>query len=374
MARSPQSKNQHEDAVAGLYRAALHPDEMHGAISAVAARVGADTFHFMGWDRQRMTTRFNVYSHAELANGIEDYAAYYGAIDPRRQLLDSQPVGSVLACHQHFSSDAVSRDEFFQDFLIPAGSRYVAGARVWTDGNEDFVLGLMRDVGNQPFTAEALTETERLVAHFGRASQLWADTRALRAAAAAGERVAQSQGLAHFGLNALGELVYANENAERHLREASVLRLIHSKVVGCDPRDDEAISSGVRHALEQRSGCSRLIGHRTAAGALMVSIAPLDLDRSLGGWNLDQASVLVTVRRRNFGAAPSASALHQMYGLSRAEGALAVALCRGDTLQEYAEAASLSVATVRTQLKAVFQKTATSRQAELVSLLLQMPG
>lgn len=374
MASPPHSKISHEDAVAGLYRAALYPDEMQQAISAVAARVEADTFHFLGWDRRRMTTRFNVYSHAEMSDGVGDYAAYYGAIDPRRQLLDSQPIGAVLACHHHLSNGAVSRNEFFQDFLIPAGSRYLAGSRVWTDGNEDFVLGLMRDVGNQPFPAEALREAEGLMGHFGRASQLWADTRALRAAAAAGERIAQSQGLAHFGLNSLGELVYANHNAEAHLRDGSVLRDSQSRLMACDPRDDEALSAGVRHTLEHRMGCSRLIGNRAPGGALMVSIAPLELDRSVSAWNLDQASVLVTVRARNFGAAPSPNALNQMYGLSRAEGALAVALCRGDTLQEYAETAGVSVATVRTQLKAVFQKTTTSRQAELVSLLLQLPG
>lgn len=374
MASPPHSKILHEDAVAGLYRAALYPDEMQEAISAVAARVGADTFHFLGWDRRRMTTRFNVYSHAQMSDGVGDYAAYYGAIDPRRQLLDSQPIGAVLACHHHFSSSAVDRNEFFQDFLIPGGSRYLAGSRVWTDGNEDFVLGFMRDVGNQPFSAEALREAEGLMTHFGRASQLWADTRALRAAAATGERIAQSQGLAHFGLNSLGELVYANHNAEAHLRNGSVLRVSQSRLIACDPRDDEALSAGVRYTLEHRTGCSRLIGNRTPGSALMVSIAPLDLDRSVSAWNLDQASVLVTVRARNFGVTPSPNALNQMYGLSRAEGALAVALCRGDTLQEYAETAGLAVATVRTQLKAVFQKTATSRQAELVSLLLQMPG
>ena len=374
MPRSPHPKISHEDAVARLYRAALYPDEMHEAISGVATRVGADTFHFLGWDRQRMTTRFNVYSHAELADGVEDYASYYGAIDPRRQLLDSQPTGSVLACHRHFSSDDVSRSEFFQDFLIPAGLRYVAGTRIWTDGNEDFVLGLMRGVGNKPFGAEDLAETERLAAHFGRASQLWADTRALRVAAAAGERMAQSQGVAHFRLNTLGQLVYANEIAQRLLREATVFRLNHSKLIAEDPRDDEALSSGVRHALDRRAGCNRVIGNQAPGGSLMLSIAPLDFDGGVGALDLDQASVLVTARRRSLGAAPSPSALHQMYSLSRAEGALAVALCRGDTLQEYAQTAGLSVATVRTQLKAVFQKTATSRQAELVSLLLQVPG
>ena len=374
MASPPRSKTPHEDVVAGLYRAALYPDQIHQAISAVATRVEADTFHFLGWDRQRMTTRFNVYSHAEMADGVGDYAAYYGAIDPRRQLLDSQPVGAVLACHHHLSNGAVSRNEFFQDFLIPAGSRYLAGSKVWTDGNEDFVLGLMRDVGNRPFSDEALKEASDLMLHFGKASQLWADTRALRAAAAAGEHVAKIQGLALFGLNAVGELAYANDNAEAHLRDGSILRLSHSKLVACDPRDDEALNAGVRYALEQRMGCSRLLGNRLGGRTLMVAIAPLELDRTVSAWNLDQACVLVTVRERNFGAAPPQGALSQMYGLSRAESALAVALCRGDTLQEYADAASLSVATVRTQLKAVFQKTDTSRQAELVSLLLQVPG
>ena len=374
MASPTHSMTSYEEAVAGLYRAALYPDQMHEAISAVASRVEADTFHFLGWDRQRMTTRFNVYSHAEMSDGVGDYAAYYGAIDPRRQLLDSQPIGAVLACHHHLSNDAVGRNEFFQDFLIPAGSRYLAGSRVWTDGNEDFVLGLMRDVGNRPFSDDALKEAADLMAHFGKASQLWADTRALRAAAAAGERVAQTQGLAHFGLNSMGELVYANDNAEAHLRDGSTLRLSRSKLVACDPRDDEALTVGVRNVLEHRMGCSRLLGNRLGGRALMVSIAPLELDRSASAWNLDQACVLVTVRERNFAAAPPQGALNQMYGLSRAESALAVALCRGDTLQEYAEAASLSVATVRTQIKAVFQKTSTSRQAELVSLLLQVPS
>ncbi|WP_018261261.1 helix-turn-helix transcriptional regulator [Methylobacterium sp. WSM2598] len=69
---------------------------------------------------------------------------------------------------------------------------------------------------------------------------------------------------------------------------------------------------------------------------------------------------------------PSTAALERIFGLTPAEARLAVKLTRGDTLAEIAEQHGLSVHTVRTQLAAVFSKTNTSRQAELVALALRL--
>lgn len=66
---------------------------------------------------------------------------------------------------------------------------------------------------------------------------------------------------------------------------------------------------------------------------------------------------------------PSASSLEQIFGLTPAEARLALLLVDGKTLDEIAQKLHLSVATVRTQLKAVFEKTHTHRQAELVVLV-----
>ena len=59
-----------------------------------------------------------------------------------------------------------------------------------------------------------------------------------------------------------------------------------------------------------------------------------------------------------------------MHGLTRAEARLAATLAKGISLEEAAAALSISVHTVRSQLKAVFAKTGVTRQAELVALLL----
>ncbi|MDN3575007.1 helix-turn-helix transcriptional regulator [Methylobacterium longum] len=66
---------------------------------------------------------------------------------------------------------------------------------------------------------------------------------------------------------------------------------------------------------------------------------------------------------------PSTGCLEQIFGLTPAEARLTLLLVDGKTLDEIAHMRHLSVATVRTQLKAVFEKTHTHRQAELVVLV-----
>ena len=58
------------------------------------------------------------------------------------------------------------------------------------------------------------------------------------------------------------------------------------------------------------------------------------------------------------------------HGLTQAEARLAVALCEGLSVEEAAARFGVSLATVRAQLKAVFAKTGTRRQAELVGRLM----
>lgn len=66
---------------------------------------------------------------------------------------------------------------------------------------------------------------------------------------------------------------------------------------------------------------------------------------------------------------PSESVLRSAFGMTQAEAMLAVALCRGASLAEFAEARGISIHTARTQLRALLGKTRTERQADLVGLL-----
>jgi DNA-binding CsgD family transcriptional regulator len=75
------------------------------------------------------------------------------------------------------------------------------------------------------------------------------------------------------------------------------------------------------------------------------------------------------------GAEPDVDApyLARTYGLTPAEARLLRALVRGRTLGEYAQAARITLFTAKGYLKQVFNKTGTSRQADLVRIVLADP-
>jgi DNA-binding CsgD family transcriptional regulator len=65
----------------------------------------------------------------------------------------------------------------------------------------------------------------------------------------------------------------------------------------------------------------------------------------------------------------SEASLRSRFDLTPAEAQIALGIAGGKTLAAIAEARSVSVSTAREQLKSVFVKTGTHRQAELVALL-----
>ena len=69
---------------------------------------------------------------------------------------------------------------------------------------------------------------------------------------------------------------------------------------------------------------------------------------------------------------PSFGILNQVFGLTRTEARIATYVLCGQTVQELAESTGVSVGTVRSQMKAIFEKTQTHRQAELVGLLTRL--
>jgi DNA-binding CsgD family transcriptional regulator len=65
--------------------------------------------------------------------------------------------------------------------------------------------------------------------------------------------------------------------------------------------------------------------------------------------------------------------LRACFALSEKEAELALAIGDGRTLEEYACAKGVTLATVKTQLRSIFAKTNTKRQTQLVKLLGRIP-
>lgn len=83
----------------------------------------------------------------------------------------------------------------------------------------------------------------------------------------------------------------------------------------------------------------------------------------------DMIVITITSRCRKLTLDPDI--LMHMYGLTRSEANIACCLAAGDTIEQAAEAMTVSTNTARTHLKRIFMKTETNRQSQLVLLLLQ---
>lgn len=102
------------------------------------------------------------------------------------------------------------------------------------------------------------------------------------------------------------------------------------------------------------------VPRRSGASPYLVRCTPVP---GRSGWIV--LRVADTAARR----APSPAVLRSAYGMTQAEALLAVALCRGASLGDFAAERGISIHTARTQLRALLSKTRTERQADLVGLL-----
>jgi DNA-binding CsgD family transcriptional regulator len=84
------------------------------------------------------------------------------------------------------------------------------------------------------------------------------------------------------------------------------------------------------------------------------------------------ARALLTLTPLASKPAPAARLLVETFGLTRAEARLASIIATGASPEQAAEQLEISRQTVRTQLKAVFAKTRTHRQGELIALLARL--
>jgi DNA-binding CsgD family transcriptional regulator len=121
-----------------------------------------------------------------------------------------------------------------------------------------------------------------------------------------------------------------------------------------------------------RLGAPILVRHGPA-GTLRISA--IALSRSAPGICLAtsrRAAAIVFIRNTCEDTRSLSGLLTAVYGLTPTEVRLSLMLSQGHTLRAAAEANEVSIETIRTQLKFIFQKTGTHRQAALIQLMSEL--
>lgn len=280
------------------------------------------------------------------------------------------------------SDDEFLRSEFYADFGRRLGLRYVVGTVIPVDGVTVMPIGLHRPGAAGHFGAAHVRMLGHLVPHLRRAMLL-------------GERlgpaaVGTASGLAALDALATGvvvvdaglRLLFANRAAEALAGPDGPIRFSRpalpdsaATLFGARHKSESAALAALVRAVALEGSAGGAIGLRDGADATVVAavVAPLPsrlLRRADGpaGRIAGQALILLRdTRPQSPRIAPGM--LADLFGLTRAEAEVALALMGGATKEAVAARRGARVTTIRTQVRAVLAKTGASNLRDLERML-----
>jgi DNA-binding CsgD family transcriptional regulator len=338
-----------------VYDAALDPAAWPAALNKLAAATGATpaslgTANVAGGKFGVVTPRHEpefLRRHAEADAARRDL---------HRQSSGSAPFGLA------FTADTFAPREEFES---------APGVNLLAQDATATVASVHCPVRLGTFSAHETPLFSALLPHMQRAVQLQhrlAELEMQRASWAAGfDRLRDGVVIVDSNLG----IMFANRSAEELMAEGDGLILDHDGIAAGTPGDTAALrrlvagrpngnglpGAGGRCTLGRRNGCT----------PLSVLAVPLHGEAAWIVARRPVAVLFVTDPDRDGRA--STEALRRRFGLTRAEAAFLGEIVKGDGLQAAADRLGVSLATARTHLRHVFEKTGTQRQAELVGLM-----
>lgn len=258
---------------------------------------------------------------------------------------------------------------YHAEFINRLKFRSFAGMLVDGDALSGLAFSAERLVGQGAFAAPEIATLRKIAPHIQRAGQL-----ALRLAGARHDGMLDA--FAFFDCGALlldgkGRVLRMNAKAEALMGSWLTVRLaaLTARRKECDAALQKLIGSVIGRGPQRDAEAIGAVAiARPLARPLLVHAAPLA--RSAKDlFLLAQAAVMIIDPDQH--PTPQKPILRQVFGLTDAEAAIALALSCGRDIDEIAQMRGVRPGTIRNQMKLIFTKTNTRRQAELVALLLR---
>ena len=290
-------------------------------------------------------------------NWCERDTRYLGVRHMQRNgVVDDLDIMGVEALRQH---------PYYQEFLAPLGLQWFAGVGMMA-GNDVWCLSIQRTIASGPFSPE---EKRDLASLSARLTSSVALARALGHGRAAGALAAfEMCGTAVVLLNSYGEVFRANQCAERLFGDE--IKIVQKRLVSKSSAATTLLDKALRDLVWRHDSsalATPILLPRSQGRPLLVCPVKLSNFSSNILSDCDFALVLIDTEKRS---RPIEAQLQAFFRLTNAEAKLAARLADGSALGVAASELGIAKETSRSQLKSIFRKTGTHRQAELVALLM----
>lgn len=345
-------------------------DEFTAAyVQATGAR-GAWLLHF---PQHPTTDCASFMAHAgHEASWLRAFDVHFRFVNPYRAAGLSMSPGRAYVSHEIVPKEIGLRSEFYTDYVAPQGfSLTTVMAKLCEDhgGASGLAVHYPPDYSDDVIEA-SLPRHQALVRPITAALRLHWRLVALEAAHSDLLLALESTRSAVVVCDDRGKVLTLSRDAERLLGQRDGLGYAGGRLIG-RTRDGASLSVVLervaRRCGARDGGASKglRVGRPSGRSDYELLLFPVP-DRHRQG----KRRVLVFVHDPQARPATSARLLAELYGLTERESRVAELLARGLSPAEIADELRMSRETVKSHLKAVYNKTETGRQAALVSKVL----
>lgn len=370
---------QENNLIAKIYDAALLPALWLEVIQDIVSYTQSKSAIFTGLDQLNPGYDF-VYTHNIPNKSLSAYQ------DERIRVIDmklhmplwnSIEIGDALSqnCQHYAELPGTDHYIFYEKCLKPTGVCYLAGVLLDRGHYRWAVLGIHRAPEVQPFEQAELDFLRRISIHLRRALQIHRQISLI-----------QQDNLNLYtlldglktGIVLLDQnfcLSYTNPVAQNMIHQSSCLDLDAHNHLKTHPaqqaRFDQLLESALLDDTTAQTEVGGVLALSDNTGSqLMLSILPFKKLRNIQSLEIDQHQIALFITDKNQHYLLSKAYLQQCYHLSKREFDLCELLINGYKLEDIAEQCGITLSSVRTYFKNIYEKTNCTSQIELMHLLM----
>jgi DNA-binding CsgD family transcriptional regulator len=301
---------------------------------------------------------------------LDDYESYYYREDQWLAGALRQPGRAVLG-HQLASENWYRSSTFLNELCVTAEVHDLVGATVPLGGTVSGVVGIHRSRTAPEFGERDIDRLNVLLPHIKRAMQI-----TLRLSGARIDYQAALDGLERTGTALIvvdrnATILSANSLAEMLLRRGGSLKSVNGRLTVVNRRVADRLMCLIRSAtgaMAVTGGPGGAVALEREEGKLPITVLVTPFRPKPTGFQTGLPAALIFVRDPETPVIAT-DILRDLFGLTRAQAAVAAQIAEGRDPEQIATALHITLHTVRDHLKVIFAKTGTSRQSQLVALL-----
>ena len=369
------------DVIDVIYEQAAGNGDWRQPLSMIQDLVSSKGAFFTGHDIVGGKPTFRLSSRGLIATE-DDYDLKMYRANERIKLLLKHPTGSSITGGELTTDADFERSAFYLSFMKQHDLFHTGGTILENNYLKALTFGAIREKSAGDFTSAEMKDLSILARHAHRALKVREVIEDRDAAYRVRDELADKINAGMFTLDREGRVLATNVEADAVLNDLDGVSIVKDRLAFEAP----TANAHLRHILYSQTGSGmeeadddpppNMFGVNRPSGETpyWVTWMPATDTRSILTSHfsgLPQPAVLVFVTDSARRWTVSIDTLKEHFGLTDREACIVAALVSGETTEEIGRSHEISINTIKTHLKRIFDKTGTASQIALVRLVLR---